>query len=267
MPTIDSGRQRARLTHEHLDVVTHLLHGQPVPAGRADAERELTDAGLLRSGAPVEFLAELVAQLTQAEISIDVEISGRDGVSTHGALLTSTLCWTVQGWPGTEEKEYALLDPRLLPTWLAATLGLSTEGSSESEPEVDSTVGALDAALATRGALEARLDAGGSLLDGAAETLGAIGETPGIPPRLAELLTFERRAWRVTCSWRQGDQLAVRAVAVVDAGPQGLWQRALPAEPVGPEPLPPTTALRFRRLSPSETFRAVGELVPRSTER
>lgn len=263
MPAIDSGRQRARLSRAHLDVVNHLLRGAEVPSNRLEAELELVESGLVRDGRPVDFLAGVTEQLTEAQISLDVEIAGRDGSSSHGAVLTSSHCWTVQGWPGAEEQEYALLDPRLLPTWLAATLGLSMEGAAEPAEDLETVLGALDAALAVRAEVES-----GSAGDGVLDPVRALAEVPGISEGLAEVLAFERRAWRVTCSWRTADQgVDVRAVAVIDSGPRGLWQRVLPEEPIGTEPLDPLTPVLLRRLSASQAFRAVGELVPRSTDR
>ena len=260
MPAIDSGRQRARLSRAHLDVVNHVLRGVDVPAESADAELELVEAELLIEGRPLAFLAELTSQLTQAQVSVDVEIAGRDGFSTHGAVISADTCWTMSGWPRTTEQEYALLDQRLLPTWLAATLGLRTEGASESEEDLETVLGALDAALLERGLAEARAISS-DLDDPLPTTVSALADLPAISTRLAQVLAFERRAWRVTCSWREEDGIGVAALAVIDAGPQGLWQRVLPAAPIGPEPLAPTTLVRFHRLSPSEVFHAVGSLV------
>lgn len=94
----------------------------------------------------------------------------------------------------------------------------------------------------------------------------AITAVDDVDPALADVLAHERRSWRVTASWREGESLAVRALAVLDSDEQGLWERVLPAEPVPAEPLPPTEPVLLRRLSAADAFRAVGALLPRSGE-
>lgn len=265
-PAVDAARLRARLTTAHLDVLAHLLTGARPSPGSDDALDELVRADLVVDGVPSPFLRELVTELTQARVSIDVEIAGRHGLSTHGATLGAGTCWTVQGWPGEPLQEYARLDPRLLPTSLAATLGLSLAAGEAQAQEIATTLGTLDLALTARGEAEGRAQAEPDLATRTAAVRDAIAAVGDVDPVLADVLAHERRSWRMTTSWREGESLAVRALAVLDSDEQGLWERVLPAEPVPAEPLPPTEPVLLRRLSAADAFRAVGALLPRTGE-
>lgn len=263
MPSVDSGRQRVRLSGAHLDVAARLLEGRSITADVEVARAGLHDAGLLPHGAPHPLLADLIRDLATAQVTLDIEVSGRDGTSVHGAVLTDTRCWLSQGWVGAEESEYALIDPRLLPSAVALVIGLHQGAAPDgAAAEVRTSIGGLDAALGVRGDIEAALGGGADLADVAAAVRDAIAALPGGSPELGAVLATEQCAWRVTSASRSGEDVVVRGLAVLDAREHGLWERVAPAEPLVDGRPAPDTAVVLVRRSPSELWRSLGALLP-----
>lgn len=268
MPSVDSGRQRVRLSGAHLDVAARLLEGRPVTADVTVPRDELHVAGLLPGGAPHPLLSDLIGDLAAAQVTLDIEVSGRDGTSVHGAVLTGSRCWLSQGWVGSEESEYALIDPRLLPSSVGLVIGLHQYAETSPAPsEVRTTLEGLDAAFAARGQIEAAL-AGGADLAGVAGTVrDAVAALPAGSPELGDVLAAERCAWRVTSASRAGEDVVVRGLAVLDAREHGLWERVAPAEPLRDGRLSPDTEVVLVRRSPAELWRSLGALLPAGSAR
>jgi hypothetical protein len=253
MPSLDAARARARLSGAHLDVLARLLDDRPLTDEVVTAATDLHHAGLVVDGVPVGLLADLVRDLAAAEVTLDVEVQGRDGTSLHGAVLSGPRCWTVTGWPGEEESEYARIDPRQLGSAIALTVGIEQRAAADVDP-LTTTVGVLDAMLAARGAAEAAVPAGADLAGVREQVLAAIGAVPGASPDAATVLVDERAAWRITAAWRRTDPPVVRGLAVIDARPTGYWVREQPAEPLAAERLVPSSA--------ADLWRRIGDLLP-----
>lgn len=263
MPSVDSGRQRVRLSGAHLDVAARVLEGRPVTADLTVARDELQDAGLLPGGAPHPLLADLIRDLAAAQVTLDIEVAGRDGTSTHGAVLTGSRCWLSQGWVGSEESEYALIDPRLLPSAVGLVIGLHQYGESDgAAAEVRTTLEGLDAAFAARGDIEAALDGGADLAGVAGAVRDAVAALPVGSPELGAVVAAERCAWRVTSASRVGADVVVRGLAVLDAREHGLWERVAPAEPLRDGRPAPDTEVVLVRRTPADLWRSLGALLP-----
>lgn len=263
MPSVDSGRQRVRLSGAHVDVAARLLEGRAVTTDVDVARAGLHDAGLLPGGTPHPLLADLVRDLAAARVTLDIEVSGRDGTSVHGAVLTDARCWLSQGWVGSEESEYALIDPRLLSSAVGLVIGLHQYAASDgAAAEVRTSLGGLDAALTARGDIEAALGGGADLACVAEAVRDAVAALPAGSSELGAVLAAERCAWRVTSASRAGDDAVVRGLAVLDAREHGLWERVAPAEPLGVGRPSPDTEVVLVRRSPAELWRSLGALLP-----
>lgn len=266
MPSLDSARGRARLSDAQLEAVVALLDRRGTRAEHHPATAELTHAGLVQDGRPSGFLADLVRDLAAADVVVDLEVAGRDGVSRHGAALVGARCWFVSGWPGEAESEYAQIDPRLLVHALALATGLQQGDPPGGRRPVACSFAQLSSALDARGRQERAAGPGDDLGPLRATTVEALTAVPGISRELADVLAAERSAWRLTASWRHADGRAVRVLAVVDAGDLGLWRREGVPEPLGVEAPPADTEIRLVPVAAAEVWREMAALLPGSAE-
>lgn len=80
---------------------------------------------------------------------------------------------------------------------------------------------------------------------------------------LRELLLTHRATWRVTVVQPDGSGAppAVRGLAVVDAGPTGLFLRTSPAEPLLPGALTSDTVLVLSPADPGSVWSALVDLL------
>lgn len=266
MPSVDSARRRARLTGTQLEVLVDLVEGRPSRPQLASAATALTDAGLLLDGRPVAALVDLVRDLAAADVTLDLEVAGRDGVSVHGAALTAERCWLVSGWPGVAESEYTRIDPRMLLPALSMAVGLQQGAPPPGRTPVSCSLADLGAALDARGTIEAAAAPGADLGPGRATTAESL-RSHGVAPELAAVLADERSAWRLTSSWTSDSGRVARVLAVVDAGEQGLWRREGVAEPLGAEPLSPGTTITWVPIAAADVWRDLISLLPAGPER
>lgn len=266
VPAVDAARQRARLTPEHVAVLGDVLAGHPARDEHRSGRQQLQEAGLLvGDGAMHPVLAAVVGTLARAELLVDVETSGPDGASGHGLSISGRQGCLVQGWPGRDEAEYALLAPGLAVPALAVICGLTAGDLSTDQVRVPVEAplrlvdGALDALAAVgSGGWDAALSA-------AVDVVHAELPDRDEAARLVAVLAGLRRALRFTLSL-PGAAAPAGVLVVLDAGPQGWWVRTAPAEPL----LPDAAADRDQpvRLEPrtaGELWTALVELFPATT--
>lgn len=235
---MDRRRRRFLLFPDHLAVLGQLAQEGVVEEGLDAAVDALREAGVLGADDAVDPAADELAQaLAGSSLLVDVETSSDDGIVYHGLAFASVggvaVCWARSGWPGTAQAEYLPVDVGMVVPWIATTVGLGRDGATGggSLPDVlTTTVGALGAS------------------DGTADPEEALGGA-------ADVLDAARLTWRVTVHAPGGS--TVRALAVVDAGPLGLWERVAPAEPFGLDVPDPATPVVLERRSPGDVWRAL----------
>lgn len=232
---MDRRRRRFLLFPDHLAVLGQLAESGVVEEGLDVAVEALREAGVIGEDGTVDPAAsELAAALAGSSLLVDVETSSDDGIVYHGLAFAAVdgvaACWAREGWPGTAQAEYLPLDVGMVVPWIATTvaLGRAGKGGADDLPEVlETTVGAL------------------SVTDAA----GAAGE----------VLDAARLTWRVTV--HGPGRPTVRALAVIDAGERGLWERVAPAEPFGLDVPEPETPVVLERRSPGDVWRALVDLL------
>ncbi|MEV6009864.1 hypothetical protein AB0M29_23995 [Streptomyces sp. NPDC051976] len=254
MPSYDSARARFRLADRHISVLGHLMDGESPPAEFVPSLGELQQLGLVgQEGELSPLLSDLLTTLADPMVMIQVEVTGEHGPVTHGVVVGRRTVVAHDGWPGEEESEYLAIEPGTLVWELARKVNLRTaEAVDPPVRRIETTMGALDAALA------------GSPDADVASAAGGLAE-PALS-LFADLVAALNSTWRVTTVWdgaHDGAPAAhLRALAVWDCGPLGYWIRDLPEEPVLPGRLSPTTPLRLTRSTAAEIWERLGDLLP-----
>ncbi|MEV6251114.1 histidine kinase [Streptomyces sp. NPDC051742] len=266
MPSFDVTRSRFRLNDDEVFVLAQLATGQPVPESMAPAAARLRDCGLTNGAGELSaLLLPLMQTLVQPAVIVSLEAGGRQGTLHHGVLIGADHVVCHETWPGQEEAEYRLVEPRTVVWTLADLIGLRRSGAAEAGGEVvETTVGVLEAGLA---ALEKAASApGADERVQVAEALRAAGAADGTAVRLAELIVELRSNWRMTAAW-QGRQdgvqgVSARAVAAWDCGPLGYWLRELPAEPMAEGGASAGSPFRLRHVAPKDIWQELTGLLP-----
>ncbi|WP_406059972.1 histidine kinase [Streptomyces sp. NBC_01077] len=284
MPSFDVTRSRFRLTDDQVFVLAQLATGQPVPESMAPAEARLRDAGLTNGAGELSaLLLPLMRTLVQPSVIVSLEAGGRQGTLHHGLLIGDDHVVCHETWPGEEEAEYRLVEPRTV-VWTLADLialrqsdrfdrstgatGATGAGSEKADEVVETTIGVLEAGLA---ALEKAASTPGT--DERAlvvEALREAGAAEDTATRLSQLIVEVRSNWRMTAAW-QGRQdgvpgVAARAVAAWDCGPLGHWLRELPAEPMAEGGAEGGSPFRLRRVAPKRIWQELTGLLPDAAE-
>ncbi|MEV4936569.1 histidine kinase [Streptomyces zaomyceticus] len=270
MPSFDVTRSRFRLADDEVFVLAQLATGQPVPESMAPAEARLRDCGLINGAGELStLLLPLMRTLVQPSVIVSLEAGGRQGTLHHGLLIGDDHVVCHETWPGQEEAEYRLVEPRTLVWTLADLVGLRRSGVPEAgEQVVETTVGVLEAGLA---ALEkAASTPGADDRASVVEALRAAGAADDTAALLGELIVEVRSNWRMTAAW-QGRQegvrgVAARAVAAWDCGPLGSWLRELPAEPLAEGGASAESPFRLRRVAPKRIWEELTGLLPDASE-
>ncbi|MFI0925940.1 histidine kinase [Streptomyces sp. NPDC021012] len=272
MPSFDVTRSRFRLNDDEVFVLAQLATGQPVPDSLEPAAARLRDAGLVNGAGELSaLLLPLMKTLVQPSVIVSLEAGGRQGTLHHGLLIGDEHVVCHETWPGEEEAEYRLVEPRTVVWTLADLVALRQSGEFEGEEVVETTVGVLEAGLA---ALEkASAEPGANERALVAEALRAAGGTSvtaSTASRLADLIVELRSQWRMTAAW-QGRQdgaqgVVARTVAAWDCGPLGYWLRELPAEPLAEGGAPADGPFRLRPVTPKRVWQELTALLPDATE-
>lgn len=255
MPSIDAARLRARLAPADLTVLHRLVTGaDPLPAlaGRLDALRA---AGLVDGERVHPLVAAVVSTVTGAQVLVDVEVSGPDGLSGQGVAIAGDVACVLQAWPDDEEGEYGMATPGLAVPALALAAGIAPAPADRERRPLEAPVRLVDGALlalaqaGTTGWEPAREAA----VDVVRAELGADGA------RLVALLSDLRRCVRFTAS---GPGRAPRAVVLLDAGGLGYWTRTAPAEPLTADAVAdPDLRVVLEPVTPSQVWAALVDLL------
>jgi hypothetical protein len=281
MPSYDLARDRFRLAHPHLNVLGLLHAKEPVDGELAPLRDELVEIGLVSGEGEISpVLSDLVRVVTRPVIQVMVELTGAQGVQTHGVMIGEEAAFTFEEWPGTGESEYAQFPVATIVFELARIVGLRERARAEARPAVltvESTMGALDSAFAALGAAGA---AGGrqpgqeperaALAKIARQVLGTA--DPGLEEMtrgvFADLITAMRASWRMTVAWpsAEGEDPGIASVAIWDCGELGYWQRELPAEPIMEGQIAPDSALRLVQVPTKKVWKMIGDLLPNRDE-
>jgi hypothetical protein len=271
-PRVDTGRLRARLSPAHLAALGALVAGADTAPQQQTASAELRDAGLLdapgRDPGVHPLLVDVVRTLAAAQVVLDVETSGPEGRSGHGISVAGERACLVQGWPGDDVAEYALIAPRLAVPALAVACGLTAPGPGAAGApapvlgEVSAPLRVVEEALRALGAA----DTGWAAARTAAVEVVSAHLVDDAAARLVDVLAALRRALRITATVPRTDTPA-RGLVALDAGPQGWWVRTVPAEPLSSEALvaafaDPDTVVRLEPRTPGQLWRALVDLVP-----
>ncbi|MEV5413925.1 hypothetical protein AB0K60_34480 [Thermopolyspora sp. NPDC052614] len=269
MPSYDSARERFRLGTDHLKVLGHLYDGEEVPDELTPARDGLRAAGLLSDDdAVLPELATLTRVLADTVLLVQIEVTGAEGVTLHGALIGQDACYTFETWPGQDESEYVPTDLGTLVWSLARAVGLRDRGTKPPEaPIVTTTVGVMDAGFAALGQMDA------SSVEEAADRLRAALVDAGGPedPELTvftHLLLQLNANWRMTVAWqnRSGSGTDISGLAVLDCGPLGYWLRERPTEPIMPGAVTPDSELRLIYVEAKDLWELITNLIPGADE-
>jgi hypothetical protein len=277
MPSYDLSRERFRLAHAHLGVLGLLNDADPVTDELAQARDELAEIGLVGDEGQISpVLSDLVRVLANPVIQVLVEVTGAQGITTHGLIVGDQGAFVHEEWPGTGESEYVQVEPATVVFELARIVGLRQRAKEESRPavlSVESTMGALDSVLAALGELPPeQQDQPGLLGTKAREVLTGSAKEMDDASRavFADLITGLRANWRMTVAWpsSEGDTPGTRAksFAVWDCGQLGYWHRELPAEPIKEGEVGPESALRLVQVPTKTVWKMITDLLPNRDE-
>ncbi|MEU9886534.1 hypothetical protein AB0M95_05920 [Sphaerisporangium sp. NPDC051017] len=265
MPSFDSARDRFRLSPAHLGVLGCLYEGVPVTADLLGARDELWAAGLLGDmGEVIPELATLADVIAEPLVLVQVEITGSEGPTSHGAVIGHHACYVFEGWPGEAESEYVPTDLGALVWSLARVVGLRDRGVKPPvAPVVTTRVAAMDAGFAAL----ARMDP--TRVQETAALLRAVlaAEDDLTEPELTiftHLLLQLNANWRMTAAWpnRDGSGTEVRGITVLDCGPLGYWLCESLAEPMMPGTLTPDGDLRLIFVEVQRVWELIASLLP-----
>lgn len=278
MPSYDVTRERFRLAPPHVGVLGCLHTGEVLPGELEEARQELLDIGLISDEGEISpVLADLVDTLSKPVTLVQAEMTGAQGILTHGAVVGGGAVFSHEEWPGTAESEYAQVEPATLVFELARMVGLRGRYAPQDGPEtppapqaavLHSTMGAVDAVFTALGELPPASREPGTLLRTA---LGALAGAPDAPDEetasaLARLILALRSSWRMTVAWPGREEnvpgTQVAGFAVWDCGPLGYWHRELPAEPVAEGRVGPESELKLVRLRPKQVWKMIAGLLP-----
>lgn len=265
MPSFDSARERFRLGAGHLKVLGHLHDGEAIPEDLVPARDAMREAGLLsEDDAVLPELATLTRVLADTVLLVQIEVTGGQGTTLHGALVGQDACYTYETWPGEEESEYVPTDLGTLVWSLARAVGLrNRDGKPPQAPIVTTTVGVLDAGFAALAQMNAE-----SVEEAAERLRAALSEAgaPGDPELtvLTHLILQLNSNWRMTVAFqnRSGQNTEIRGIAVLDCGPLGYWLRERPAEPIMPGGVDPSAELRLVYVEPKDLWDLITNLIP-----
>jgi hypothetical protein len=266
MPSYDSSRTRFRLADRHVAVLGHLFDGLTPPEELIPSLIELQDLGLVGTEGELNpALRELIESLADPVAVVQIEVAGEHGPVHHGLVVGPDAVIAHDGWPGQEESEYLSILPTTVVWEIARMVNLHSMSGPEPEPvRIETTMGALDAALAALGESSASED-------GAARAAVAAADGSLSDPELslfADLVCALDRTWRVTVVWGAPPTsaaepvTALRALAVWDCGHLGYWVREQPEEPVLPGAVHPATPLHLVPASTSTLWTRLTDLLP-----
>lgn len=267
-PLVDEQRGRLLLAPDH---VRALAGPDPDGEDLTAAREQLVAGGLVEpSGALHPLVADFAACMLTPTVQVLVETTGRQGTLASHVVVSGQDVWSTEPWPGQQPDAAVVHSRSELPTllWdLARLVGLRRRTPPADAVAVEATVGQVDIALAVleRTSPEVVGDLRLGLLSLAAAA------TEGLPAaaraRWAALLAELRGSWRVTVAW--GDPLdgrgGVRALHVLDSGPEGYWARTGPAEPLAEQPAA-DAPLRLEPLSAGQVWDALAALLPSGAE-
>lgn len=261
---LDPGRARIRMRLADLSALTP---AQESPDGGGTRGQEtVPDPGL------VPDTASLVDTFTRPGVLIDIETSSPAGLVTHAIALRGQSSWSMTGWPGTDEVEFAPVDPGLLVPAIALIVGLRRHpGAATPDEDADGATLTLPAPLLDR-ALSLRQNARHPV---APELTAAILTSLEdlAPPlttvergRLNDLVTGFRVFWRVTVTahpygLEPGEPQLTGTVTVVDAGPAGLWRRLDDAGTAIHRGAAEPDDITLERTTPGQVWRDLTEAV------
>ncbi|MVO83852.1 hypothetical protein GPA10_03495 [Streptomyces sp. p1417] len=253
---MDPTRRRLRLSDAHISVLGLLVEEGEVPGELGEARSQLRSAGILDDDDKIASeLFPLVSTLLEPHVIARVELTGRHGVSTSGAVVGNEFVFAHEAWPGEAESEYVPVQPEMLVFELSRMVDLhqdDTDAEAVGE-EIVSTMGVLDAIVD-------RMESEG------AEETDAITEAVNAPPRLTEILAQLNCMWRMTVVWPRNearpDDLGLAGLAVWDCGLEGYWVRELPAEPIQEGQVDASSELKVRRVTAKEIWGRITDLLP-----
>lgn len=296
MPSYDLARDRFRLAHAHLGVLGLLQTNQPVGDDLAPARDELVQIGLVSEEGEISpVLSDLAAVMSRPVVQVMVEMTGPQGITTHGMVVGQQAVFAFEEWPGAGELEYVQVEPATVVFELARVVGLRQRARAEARPAVltvDSTMGALDAVFAALGAAGAQQHGQpgkeapprpepepAALAKIARQVLASAAPDMDDTSRavFADLITQLRANWRMTVAWpssgpgatdAQGKPTGtgVNSIAIWDCGPLGYWQREKPAEPIAEGQVTPQSELRLVQVSTKKVWKMIADLLPNRDE-
>ncbi|TQS23920.1 hypothetical protein [Microbispora hainanensis] len=229
------------------------------------ARNELRAVGLINNGdAVVPELADLTNALAEPIVLVQIEITGAQGVTNHGAVIGNDACYVYEGWPGEPESEYVRTDLSTLVWSLARAVGLrDRDAKPPAATSITTTVGVMDAGFVALA--EADIDDVEETVERLRAALAAEGALAD--PELmvlTHLLLQLNGNWRMTAAWnnREGRGTDIRGITVLDCGPLGYWLRERPAEPIMPGTVTPDSELRLVFTETPRVWELITELLP-----
>ncbi len=277
MPSYDLARERFRLAHPHLGVLGLLHDNEPVVEELIQARDELIEIGLVSDEGEISpVLTDLVAVMSKPVIQVLVEVTGAQGIMTHGLVIGEEAVFAHEEWPGTGESEYVQIEPATVVFELARIVSLRQRARAEARPpvlSVESTMGALDAVLTAIGEMAPEdQDQPGATGARGRQVLTTTDEELDHVSRgvFADLIAALRANWRMTVVWPsvEGDTpgAASASFAIWDCGHFGYWQRELPAEPILEGQVGPETPLRLVQVPTKKVWKMITDLLPNRDE-
>ena len=254
----DVDRARLRGTLEHLATLGQLLAGRDVDPELAGHLQDLRTAGAVVGTDVAPDLRELIAVVGRPQVVVELETSSPAGVVRHSVSVRDRQGWVAEGWGGSDEVTWWPVEPALLVPTVASLVGLRRRPADLERTEVRAPLGLVERALQALqlAGHENRPTALAAVRSAAQEELA-----PPAVDGLVELLAAHRAAWRVSVLRHDGEEPSVRALAVVDAGPLGLFERTAPAEPVETGDLTAGTEVVLTPTTPGRVWTAVTALL------
>ncbi|MEV4323382.1 hypothetical protein AB0J37_14230 [Microbispora rosea] len=265
MPSFDSGRDRYRFGPEHLGVLGCLYEGKRVTSDLVKARQELQAIGLISDDdVVIPELARLTDALAEPIVLVQIETTGGQGMTNHGAVIGNDACYVYEGWPGEPESEFVRTDPSTLVWSLARVVGLrDSDANPPAVAVVTTTIGVVDAGFVALSETDT------DDVEEAAEQLRAVLAAEGglADPELTvftHLLLQLNGNWRMTVAWnnRESGGTDVRGITVLDCGPLGYWLRERPAEPILPGTVTSDSEFRLVFTETPRVWELISQLLP-----
>ncbi len=224
-PLADPVRHRLRLSPRALATAVLLLPG-PVDdrLGRYfDAEAaELRAAGVISNGMLAPWAAHQLVLMLAPALHVEAVVT-----TAHGETMTQFWARPDAAVVGQSDPDGSVdlspTEPRMLAWTLADVVGLG----SEAAPAPDNRRPVETAHLRCfEGALSTTDHTGASAILG--DGRGLSGDELAV---MAALVSESRKAWRVIAKWTSPSGPMQRSLAVVDAGPSGMWSVDAPLSP------------------------------------